>query len=88
MKGSFNDRVRQAVAKSFQVEEIFATAQAADAAEMAVLERQRVWTALRDLARYGEVEALGQGRWRRRCINFFLTHLVPLFQPSALIAPH
>ncbi|RJR41891.1 MAG: hypothetical protein C4567_07995 [Deltaproteobacteria bacterium] len=65
MKGSFNDRVRQAVAARFRVGEVFKTAQAREVAELATPEGPRVWTALRDLARHGELEALGQGRWRR-----------------------
>lgn len=65
MTGSFNDRVRQAVEGRFKVGEVFATRQAWEAADLSSLERRRVWTALRDLSKYGEVEALGEGRWRR-----------------------
>lgn len=65
MKGSFNDRVRQALAPHFQVEEIFTTMQAAAALELSTPERRRLWSALHDLTKYGEYEALGQGRWRR-----------------------
>jgi hypothetical protein len=65
MKGSFNDRVRQALDKHFKVEEIFTTVQAAAALELSTPERRRLWSALHDLTKYGEYEALGQGRWRR-----------------------
>jgi hypothetical protein len=66
MKDSFNDRVRRAIKQHFQVEEVFTRRQLGDLLELSTDERRnRLGGALKDLARYGEVDGLGQGRWRR-----------------------
>lgn len=65
MKGSFNDRVRQVVAQHIRVEEIFRAERINELMELSTQERKRLRSALHDLSKYGEIENLGQGRWRR-----------------------
>ncbi|MCX5888108.1 MAG: hypothetical protein NTY36_01485 [Deltaproteobacteria bacterium] len=65
MKGSFNDRLRQVIA-IFPVGQTFTSRQAGDLLELCTDERRnRLGGALKDLAKYGELEHLGPGRWRR-----------------------